>query len=213
MQTKIALLGYGKLGRQLYSMLTNQFSKCEFKIFDDLYKETNNANTILSFTKYLDWAFRENQFYVALGYHHLRKKNEIIKELLSLGRKLPFFLHPSGYQDPTVTFGSGSIIFPMSNIDQNTKIGNGCLLHNSVVVSHDCVVGDCSYLSPGCVIAGNVKVGAEVFLGAGVTVANGIKIGDRAKVGIGTVVTMDIQPDTSVIGNPMRFLEKPLKLS
>ncbi len=49
-----------------------------------------------------------------------------------------------------------------------------------------------------------VKRGAS--LGSGATILCGVTIGENAIVGAGAVVTRDVPPDTTVIGNPARVL-------
>ena len=54
-----------------------------------------------------------------------------------------------------------------------------------------------------------VKKGATI--GSGVTVLGGITIGENAMVGAGSVVTRDVPPDTTVVGNPARSYKKTTK--
>ena len=49
-----------------------------------------------------------------------------------------------------------------------------------------------------------VKRGASI--GSGATLLGGITIGENAIVGAGSVVTKDVQPNTTVAGNPARIL-------
>jgi acetyltransferase-like isoleucine patch superfamily enzyme len=51
-----------------------------------------------------------------------------------------------------------------------------------------------------------VKKGATI--GSGVTVLGGITIGENAMVGAGSVVTRDVPPDATVVGNPARIFRK-----
>ena len=67
-----------------------------------------------------------------------------------------------------------------------------------------------SYLSPGVVLSGNVSVGADTFIGSGVIVSNGISIGSNSVIGIGSVITQDVPDNSTVIGNPMKFLKTNL---
>ncbi len=50
-----------------------------------------------------------------------------------------------------------------------------------------------------------VKRGASI--GSGATLLGGITIGENAMVGAGSVVTKDVSPGTTVVGNPARVLE------
>jgi len=211
--TKIAIIGYGLLGKQIASMASYLQPNHEVYVFDDIASGVQCDKFTNPMAACFDEQYEDCQFYVCLGYKHLVRKLELIETLLRLGRCLPSIICPSSYRSPSSEVAPGAIVYPMCNLDQNSVIGKGALIHNSVVVSHDSEIGDCAYLSPGCVLAGQVTVGSCVFMGAGVLVANGVKIGSHARVGIGTVVTSNVPSGASVIGNPMRVLEKSLKVA
>ena len=48
--------------------------------------------------------------------------------------------------------------------------------------------------------------------GTGTVIANGVSIGDDAVLGIGSCITRDVTAGSSVIGNPMRVLDRPLRV-
>lgn len=49
-----------------------------------------------------------------------------------------------------------------------------------------------------------VKLGKRVWVGANTVIMAGITIGDGATVGAGSVVTRDVEPGATVVGNPAR---------
>ncbi len=49
-----------------------------------------------------------------------------------------------------------------------------------------------------------IVIGRDVWLGAGAIVLPGMRVGDNAIVGAGAVVTRDVAPGTTVMGNPAR---------
>jgi acetyltransferase-like isoleucine patch superfamily enzyme len=51
-----------------------------------------------------------------------------------------------------------------------------------------------------------IKRGASI--GSGATLLGGITIGENAIVGAGSVVTKDVPPNVTVVGNPARVLRK-----
>lgn len=46
-----------------------------------------------------------------------------------------------------------------------------------------------------------------VFLGAYSIVLGAVVIGEKAKIGAGCVVTKDVPPGCTAVGNPMRIIE------
>ena len=54
-----------------------------------------------------------------------------------------------------------------------------------------------------------IKQGASI--GSGSTVLGGVIIGENAMVGAGSVVTGDVEPNTTVVGNPARRIENRIE--
>jgi sugar O-acyltransferase (sialic acid O-acetyltransferase NeuD family) len=209
MTAKLAFVGFGDLGRQIHDMVLEEepATPSEIAIFDDSVK---NAHP---FAAYEDDAFASAKFFVCLGYHHLPLKRTIMDQLSARGRRMPSFVHPRAFVHASVKLGEGVIVYAGSVIDRNCVIGRGTLLNNSDVIAHDTKIGDASWLGPGVTLSGKVSIGHCAFLGSGTTVSNGISIGDNAIIGLATAVTRDVLSAQSVIGNPMRVLPKPLKLT
>jgi len=59
-----------------------------------------------------------------------------------------------------------------------------------------------------------VRIGSGVWIGGGAIVLPGVTVGNGAIVGAGSVVTRDVPPGATVVGNPARRVESgPLKRS
>jgi sugar O-acyltransferase (sialic acid O-acetyltransferase NeuD family) len=208
---KIAIVGYGELGKQLHLLALETLKPTEVIIFDDneFLKENKNAGL---FDDYLSEQFKEYHFIVALGYKHFSKKKDILEKLQKANRVLPSIIHPSSFVSSSAIISEAVYVFPMCNIDKNVKICSGVLLNNSVTISHDSTIGASCYLSPGVVVSGFVQIGEETFLGSGCIVSNNIQIGKKSIIGIGSVITCNIPDKSSAIGNPARIIDKRLNL-
>jgi sugar O-acyltransferase (sialic acid O-acetyltransferase NeuD family) len=213
MNRKIAYIGFGALGQQIALLLRQSTTgQMEEVIFDD-HAAGEKTPGAYPFGEYMNSKFEDYEFYLCLGYMHLPFKHEIAENLKSARRKLTSFIHSSSIINPSAAIGPGSIVYAGCNIDQFVQLEEGVFLNNSVTVSHNSIIGKHSFLAPGVVISGNVRIGAQCFIGAGTLIGNGITIGDNTVIGIGSVITRDIPPGSSVIGNPMRILDKKLKLT
>jgi sugar O-acyltransferase (sialic acid O-acetyltransferase NeuD family) len=179
--------------------------------FDDACYAAHEENTF-PFEAFQDERFSGAEFYVALGYRHLRRKADIINQLLARQRELPSIVHPTCHVGADTRIGAGCIFYPMCNVDIEVTFGNGVLLNNSSIISHQCEIGNAVYFSPGVVLCGRAQIGSESFLGAGALVSDNVSIGSGVRVAIGTVVTKDIPDNASVIGSPIRLLTQPLRL-
>ena len=206
--TRVAIIGFGDLGRQIMSMVRPSQRPV---VFDDgCFSRGDNSS--FPFNDFLDGRFHDCDFYLGLGYDHLDRKAEIATALLSAGRRLPAFVHPSSHVDPSCHVRDGCVVYPMCSLGPGVELDVAVLVNNAAVISHDSRVGEAAYLSPGVVLSGRVNVGKAAFLGTGVLVSHDRRIGDGARIGIGSVVTRDVPAGGSAIGNPLRLLEHPLDL-
>lgn len=89
------------------------------------------------------------------------------------------------------------------------RIGEGTF------IGADAMIFDNDFHSPegefrwGAVALDNPKpivIGRGVFIGARALVLKGVTIGDRAVIGAGAVVTKDVPPRHTAVGNPARIL-------
>ena len=98
-------------------------------------------------------------------------------------------------------------------LTSNLSIGKFFHCNIYSYVAHGCVVGDFVTLAPGVMLNGNVRVEDHAYIGTGAIIKQGtpqnpLVIGKGAVVGMGAVVTKDVEPYTTVIGNPARLFKK-----
>jgi UDP-3-O-[3-hydroxymyristoyl] glucosamine N-acyltransferase len=87
-------------------------------------------------------------------------------------------------------------------VEDDAKIDDHVHVAHNVRVKRGAFVIACAELS------GGVVVGEAAWVGPNASVLEQVKIGDRAMVGLGAVVLRDVAPDTTVVGNPARVLER-----
>lgn len=109
--------------------------------------------------------------------------------------------------------GEGCMISEQTIITSNVTIGRFFQANCQCNISHDCVIGDYVTLGPGVKCNGNVTIGDHAYLGAGALIKQGrygkpLVIGEGAVVGMGAVVIQDVEPYTTVVGNPARPMVK-----
>ncbi|WP_310467827.1 acetyltransferase [Sphingomonas sp.] len=112
-----------------------------------------------------------------------------------------------------VTFGPGALLSPFVTLTSNISIGRCFHANLYCYVEHDCVIGDYVTFAPGVQCNGNVHIGDHAYIGTGAMLRQGtpdkpLVIGAGAVVGMGAVVTRDVAPGVTVIGNPARPMEK-----
>lgn len=208
----IGFIGFGEFGKQIYRLAGLEAARVQIASFDDNLTEMPRtiSRPFGCFSEYLS---ELSAVYIGLGYKNLAIREAVLSKVESRGVVAPHIVHASGVVASTAELGSAVYVYPGALLDENVKLGSGTVLNNRVTVSHDSEVGGCSFLAPGVIVCGNVRIGRRTFIGAGSVITNGVSLGDDVTVGAGTVVTKDIASGMTVIGNPMRFLDKNLSIN
>ncbi|WP_426041790.1 acetyltransferase [Brevundimonas sp. TWP2-3-4b1] len=108
--------------------------------------------------------------------------------------------------------GSGAVFQPFSMVTADARIGRQFQCNIYAYVAHDCVIGDYVTFAPRVSLNGNVLVEDHVYVGTGAVIRQGtpdkpLVLGRGCVIGMGAVVTKDVAPGVTVIGNPARPLE------
>jgi sugar O-acyltransferase (sialic acid O-acetyltransferase NeuD family) len=110
-----------------------------------------------------------------------------------------------------VRIGEGAILSCHVTITSNVRIGRAFHANIYSYVAHDCVIGDFVTFAPRVSCNGNVHVEDHAYVGTGAILRQGapdkpLVIGRGAIIGMGAVVTKDVAPGITVVGNPARPL-------
>lgn len=142
---------------------------------------------------------------VAIAFGSPGLKRKIVALLKEKKCHFATVIHPTALVSEFAKYGEGLIMFPFSKLSCNSTIGNFVSIL-STQIGHDTYIGDYSVISGGCNIVRNVKIGCDVFLSAGVCIAQDVCIGDGSYLGLGCVVLKDVEPNSTMFGNPARHI-------
>lgn len=178
-------------------------------IFIDDAMDGANANGFdcISWSRFVALADRNKQVAVAIADSVIREQLEA--RCIDHGIALTNIIGPQSTLGHNVNIASGAILCSFSLITSNVRIGRGFHANIYSYVAHDCVIGDYVTFAPGVKCNGNVWIEDHVYIGTGAILKQGqpdkpLTIGRGAIVGMGAVVTKDVPPGTTVVGNPAR---------
>jgi acetyltransferase-like isoleucine patch superfamily enzyme len=123
---------------------------------------------------------------------------------------------------PSAKIGSHVMIGRFTNICGDIEIGDYTRIQGFCFIPDSVKIGKYVFIGPNVTFT-NVKrprvrdyalkerdgvtiVEDEARIGAGAVILPGIRIGSGALVGAGAVVTKDVKPNTTVVGNPAKEL-------
>ena len=110
-----------------------------------------------------------------------------------------------------VTIAEGYVLCDNVILTSNIRIGQHFHANIFSYVEHDCVIGDFVTFAPCVSCNGRVQIEDNVYVGTAAILRQGkhdkpLRIGAGAVIGMGAVVTKDVPPSVTVVGNPARPL-------
>ena len=213
------LVGFGAFGREVFPYVDDnlrrvdqQDSKVSIVVEDEYLTDTRSQNSrgshaIIGLSEFLQLTEGEKFYSIAIA--DISARVRLDKLLLEVGAK-PLSLHARTsvvYDDAYVS--RGAILCHNSVISSQTQVGHSFHLGFGSYLAHDCQVGNYVTVGPQSTICGYVELQDFVQIGAGVVIKPGrrdlpLTVGEGSIIGAGAVVTKDVAPRTTIVGNPAR---------
>ena len=168
-----------------------------------------NGHPVLSWDAFVSKTGYEKSIAIAIASSTIRETIDRKRQAAGVG--LVDVISRNSIMMDDVEIGSGCLISPFVTITSNIRIGMQFHCNIGSYVEHDCRIGDYVTFAPGVKCNGNVHIDDHAYIGSGAVIKQGaqgkpLRIGRGATVGMGAVVTRDVAPGTTVIGNPARVM-------
>ena len=115
-------------------------------------------------------------------------------------------VHPAASVSSFARIGSGVYVCHGASIGGAAVLGDHVSLSPGVIIGHDAVIEAYALLAPAAVVSGFCTIGHCSYLGAGCSIRQRVRTGDFCLVGMGSVVLQNVEPGTTVVGNPAKAL-------
>jgi sugar O-acyltransferase (sialic acid O-acetyltransferase NeuD family) len=217
---RFAIFGASGCGRGVIPLAKQQLenagtSDWDLVFLDDgVQAEEINGYRVMSYAKWIREPAESRHVCIAIA-------NSAVRSRLAeqcIADKVSFFeVRASNVVElDEVVIGEGAVLCPFVTITSNIRIGKHFHANLNSYVEHDCVIGDFVTFAPGVHCNGNVHIEDHAYIGTGAILRQGkpgepLVIGRGAVVGMGAVVTKNVAPGTTVIGNPARVMESNKK--
>ncbi len=146
----------------------------------------------------------DDLFANGIGQPGIRK--ELVNIVLSKGAVFTNLIHPSVYIGRNVKMGTGCVLAPNVVLTADALIGDHVCLNVGTCIGHDARLGNYIQTSNLCDITGYVSIKEGVSMGSRSTILPSLTVGEWAKVGPGSIVVNNVDPHTTVMGNPAKRL-------
>jgi sugar O-acyltransferase (sialic acid O-acetyltransferase NeuD family) len=209
---QVAIFGVGGFGRGVMPLARAQWLASGIInhivfVDDNLSSTIVNGYPVLSYADWLNQSADSRYINIAVADGIVRRK--LVERCQMNGVDFFEVRAASVVQMDNVELGEGGILCPFVTLTSNIRIGKFFHANLYSYVEHDCVIGDYVTFGPSVRCNGNVVIEDHVYVGAGAIIKQGqpgkpLIIGSGSIVGMGAVVTKNVPPNVTVVGNPAR---------
>lgn len=208
----IGVYGASGCGRGIMPLIRDQYRNAECVFIDDGQAPGRvNGHEIMDWPTFMGRNADQKNACIAIAVSSVRQK--LAERCVQAGVPLVEARAASVVQMDDVLIGDGACLSPFVTLTSNIRIGRCFHANLYSYVEHDCMIDDFVTFAPGVMCNGNVHVEDNAYIGAGAVLRQGtpdkpLVIGAGATIGMGAVVTRDVPPGATVVGNPARPLIK-----
>lgn len=216
---RIAIYGCGGFGREILPLARAYgeaigFGSTDIVFVSDSVDEIGtekNGVKVIAFDDLISSKHNDRAVIVSLGSSGARRA--LVEKCEQEGLRFGSLMAATHVSHDNVQVGEGSVFCDFSMCTSDVKIGRHFQCNIYSYVAHDCIVGDFVTFAPRVSLNGRIIVEDDVYIGTGAVLKQGtpekpLIIGKGSVIGMGAVVTKDVLPGITVVGNPAAPLVK-----
>lgn len=213
---RIAIYGASGFGREVLPLVKSQYASqvgAENIVFVDDKPATSSINgvDVLSYDHWLKLPANNRQIVIAIANGETRQS--LVSKCVADNVSFLSVRAANVVELDDVKVGDGSILCSFVCLTSNISIGHHFHANIYSYIAHDCLIGNYVTFAPGVKCNGNIVIEDYVYVGTGAILKQGrpgnpLIIGKGAVIGMGAVVTKNVAPGVTVVGNPANLLVK-----
>jgi sugar O-acyltransferase (sialic acid O-acetyltransferase NeuD family) len=186
---KLAIIGAGGFGREVYHSFKQNFTDVRF------YAEDEYAGGMVK--KLSSFDPTNEKAIIAIANPTQRQR---IAESMPKETTFATLIHPSVIIMDSITILPGTIICANCVLTTNINIGKHVHLNLGTTVGHDCILNNYFTTAPAVNISGNVTTGKRVYIGTNSSIREKVDLTHDVTIGMGSVVLNDIKERGTYVG-------------
>ena len=207
---ELVIIGAGGMGRTIYDMARENagFNK-EFTIkgfIDD------NLDALEGFKNYppvigtiASYEVLPNEVFVcSIGGESRRR---CMESIISRGGEFITLIHPTSRIGTNVVIGKGCYVGAYTIIAADAFVDDYNFIQSHTIIGHDVQIGKWNRVDSNVFVVGGVEIGEGCMIHTRAMLNHNVHIGDGAHVGACSFVINNVEPGSTVFGNPARRLK------
>ena len=206
---ELIIVGAGGMGRTMYDMAKeNSGFQTEYKIkgfIDD------NLDALSGFEHYppvlgtiADYQIQANDIFVcSIGG---MSRRSCMESIIARGGEFMTMIHPTARIGTNVQIGRGTYVGAYTIIAADAQVDNYNFIQSHAIIGHDVRIGKWNRIDSYVFVVGGVVIGEGCIIHTRAMLNHGVEIGDGAHVGACSFVLNNVDPGSTVFGNPARRL-------
>lgn len=206
----LIIVGAGGMGRTIYDMARENadFEKVYIiKGFID-----DNVHSLDGFDNYppiidriANYEVQPDDLFVCSIGGNSRKA--CMESVIKRGGEFFTMIHPTSRIGTNVHIGKGCYVGAFTTIAADAFVDDYNFIQSHTIIGHDVHIGKWNRIDSYVLCVGGIKIGEGCMIHTNAVINHNVEIGDRARVGACSFVINNVEPETTVFGNPARRLK------